>query len=225
MLGVVFPDVHPLGNLAQQLGLEHGRGARQDRLEGALDGLASVAAKQLGDPLCAHAAGSHFGVQVAAQAVGQARVAHHHTQQIGVGLACRIQSDRRDDQALLKEGRAVAGHRAWYAAADVVVVAEGLHEGDDLAVVVDGHGDAQVGQVPDPALGLVDVVVEEDVAGLDGRDREIAHDRLYQGRVRPSGQLAAVPVVDASAKVARLTDHRRARGPLDRRLDLRLRRG
>ena len=119
----------------------------------------------------------------------------------------------------------MAGHRAWYAAADVVVVAEGLHEGDDLAVVVDGHGDAQVRQVPDPALGLVDVVVEEDVAGLDGRDREIAHDRLYQGRVRPSGQLAAVPVVDASAKVARLTDHRRARGPLDRRLDLRLRRG
>ena len=69
-----------------------------------------------------------------------------------------------------------------------------------LAVVVDGHRDAQVGQVADAALGQIHVVVEEDVAGLDRLDREVAHDRLHQRRVGAAGQLAAVAIVDAAPK-------------------------
>ncbi|GAA2769379.1 hypothetical protein GCM10020219_039530 [Nonomuraea dietziae] len=69
-------------------------------------------------------------------------------------------------QALLEDRAGVGGHAARHRSADVVVVAEGLHEGHHLAPVEDGHGDAEVGQVADAAFGEVDVVVEEDVAGF-----------------------------------------------------------
>ena len=67
------------------------------------------------------------------------------------------------------------------------MVAEGLDERDDLALVEDRHGDAQVGQVADAALGLVDVVVEEDVALAHLLDREVAHDRVHE-RASRSGR-------------------------------------
>ena len=133
VLGVVLPDVGAVGDLAQQLVLKRRGGARQDRLEARLDGLAAVAAEQLGHALGAHAARRDLRVQVAAQAVGQARVAHHHPHQVGIRLAAVVQPHGRHDQPFLVVRRAVAGHRAGHAAADVVVVAERLHEGDDLA--------------------------------------------------------------------------------------------
>src|SRR5262249_21212673 len=79
-----------------------------------------------------------------------------------------------------------------------------------------------VRQVPDAALGAVDVVVEVDVAGSHGGEGKVAHDRLHEGRVGAPGELSASPVVDASPEVARLADHRRARRALDGGLDLRL---
>ena len=99
------------------------------------------------------------------------------------------------------------------------MVAESLNERDDLPVMMNWHGDAQVGQVADAAFRLIHVIVEEDVARLDGLDRKIAHDRLHQGRVGTAGQLAAMTIVDATAKVARFADHRRAGGALDGRFD------
>ena len=130
------------------------------------------------------------------------------------------QPDRRHHQALLEHAGGVRRHGTRYGAADVVVVAERLDERDHLAVVEDRHGDAQVGQVPDAALGQVDVVVEEHVAGPHRLDRIVAHHRLHQRRVRPAGQLAQPAVVDAGPEVVRVADHRRPRGPADGRLHL-----
>src|SRR5262249_27280093 len=76
-----------------------------------------------------------------------------------------------------------------------------------------------------PTLGAVDVVVEEHVTRPHRLEREIAHDRLHERRVRAAGELAAPPVVDPRAEIARLADHRRARRALDRGLDLGFHRG
>ena len=85
-----------------------------------------------------------------------------------------------------------------------------------------GHGHAQVGQVPDPALGAVDVVVEEDVALAHLLEREVARDRVHERGVGAAGQLAQQPVVDAGPEVVGVADHRAAAGPPDRGLDLHL---
>src|SRR5581483_6602632 len=196
--------------------------ALQDRLEARLYLLAAVATEQLRDALRPHSAGGHFGVQVAAQAVGQARVADHHPDQVLVRDAAAVELHRRDDQPFLVIRGTMAGHGAGDAAADVIVVPERLDERYHLALVVDRHGNAQVRQVPDPTLRLVDVVVEEDVARLDRVNRKVTDDRLHERRVGAAGQLTAMAVVDSAAEVARLADHRGARGPLDRRLNLRL---
>jgi len=45
----------------------------------------------------------------------------------------------------------VAGHRAGHGAADVVVVAERLDEGNNLTVVEDGDGAAHIRQMSDAA--------------------------------------------------------------------------
>src|SRR5690606_4069606 len=102
---------------------------------------------------------------------------------------------------------------------------ERLHEADDLAVVEHRDGDAQVRQVADAALGLVDVVVEEDVTGPHGLQREVAHDRVDQGAVGAAGQLAQLAVVDPRAEVVRVADHRAAGGAGDGCLHLHLDRG
>ncbi len=86
----------------------------------------------------------------------------------------------------------------------------------------DRHGHAQVGQVPDAALGAVDVVVEEDVALAHLLDREVAGDRVHERGVRAAGQLAQQPVVDAGPEVVGVADHRAAAGAPDRGLDLHL---
>ena len=89
----------------------------------------------------------------------------------------------------------------------------------------DRHGDAQVGQVADAALGAVDVVVEEDVARAHLLDREVADDRVHERGVRAAGELAQQPVVDAGPEVVGVADHRAAAGAADRGLDLHLDRG
>src|SRR5262249_4344049 len=75
-------------------------------------------------------------------------------------------------------------------------------------------------QVPDPALGQVDVVVEEDVPGPHRLRWIVAHDRLDQRTVRATGQLAEGAVVDAGPEVVRIADHRGPGRPPDRGLHL-----
>ena len=86
----------------------------------------------------------------------------------------------------------------------------------------DRHRDAEVGQVPDAALGAVDVVVEEDVALAHLLEREVAGDRVHERGVRAAGELAQQPVVDAGAEVVGVADHRAAAGAPDGGLDLHL---
>jgi hypothetical protein len=81
-------------------------------------------------------------------------------------------------------------------------MAEGLHERDDGSLVEHRHRDAEVRQVADAALGEVDVVVKVDVARLHRLQWIVAHDRVDQGRVRPTGELAQPAVVDAAEVVA-----------------------
>ena len=87
------------------------------------------------------------------------------------------------------------------------------------------HGDAQVGQVPDAALGQVDVVVEVHVPRGHRGQREVPDHRVHQRRVRPPGQLAQLGVVDPGPEVVGVPDHRRPGRPPDRRLHLPLDRG
>ena len=222
VLGVVLPDVGAVGDLAEDLAAV-GLGRRvEDRVEGRLDGVAAVAGEQLGEAAGAHEAGGALGVEVGGEAVRHPAVAGHDPQRGLVGHAGVPQLDRGDRQALLEHGARVARHRAGHGAADVVVVAEGLHERDDLALVEDRHGDAQVGQVADAALRLVDVVVEEDVALAHLGQREVAHDRVHERGVRAAGELAQLAVVDAGAEVVRVADHRAAAGAGDGGLDLHL---
>ena len=112
-----------------------------------------------------------------------------------VGHARVPEPDRRDHQALLEDAGGVGRHRAGHGAADVVVVAEGLDERDDLALAEDRHGDAEVGQVADAALGAVDVVVEEDVA--------LAHLRRSGSRGRPGARARSTSGRSACAAAGR----------------------
>jgi hypothetical protein len=211
VLGVVLPDVGAVGDLAEDLA-PVGLGRRvEDGVEGRLDAVAAVPGEQLAEPARTHEARGALGVEVGGEAVRHPGVAGHDPQRSLVGHAGIPQLDRWHRQALFEDGARVARHRAGHRTTDVVVVAERLHEGDDLAVVEHRHGDAQVGQVADAALGLVDVVVEEHVALAHLVEGKVACDRVHERRVRAPGQLAQLAVVDAGAEVVRVADHRAAR--------------
>ena len=226
VLGVVLPHPLPDGDLGEDLAAVRRRGAVDDRVEARLDRLDAVPVEQLAEPARAHQARGALGVEVGREALGHPGVAGHDAERGPVGHARVPQSDRRHHQALLEDAGGVRGHRAGDRAADVVVVAEGLHERDDLALALGAREDrnrhAEVGQVPDPALGAVDVVVEEDVTLLHLLDREVAGDRVDQRAVGATGELAQQPVVDAGAEVVSVADHRAAAGAADRGLDLHL---
>ena len=181
VLGVVLPDIGSVRDLRQDLAPERLGRVVEDRLEARLDLLASVAIEQLCHPPRAHQASRALGIEVGGQRLGHPRVAGHDLERLLTGNALVPELDRRHHQAFFEDRRRVRGHRPRYGAADVVVMTEGLHERDYLraiavtVVVEDRCGDAQIGQVTDAAFGLVDVVVEEDVAGTHLVDRIVAH--------------------------------------------------
>ena len=99
---------------------------------------------------------------------------------------------------------------------------ERLNERDDVAVVKHRHGDAQIGQVTDAALGTVNVVVEEHVAGPHLRHGEVARDGVNERGVRPARELAQQPIVNAGTEVVRVANHWAATGSCDRGFDFAL---
>ena len=187
----------------------------------------AVAVEQLAQPARAHQAGRALGVEVGGQRLGHPRVAGHDRQRRPVGDACVPQLDRRDHQALLEDAGRVVGIEpgtappmsSWWpkACTNATTLAASARE--------DRNRHAQVGQVPDAALGAVDVVVEEDVALAHLVDREVARHRVHQRRVGAAGELAQQPVVDAGAEVVGVADHRAAGGAGDGGLDLHLHAG
>ena len=228
VLGVVLPDVGAVGNPGEQLPPECLGRPREDRLEARLDLPGAVPTEEGTEPGSAEAARRHLAVEIPTETVGEPRVPHQDPEHVPVRPARVVELDRRDHQPFLVGARRVGRHRARHGAADIVVVPERLDERDHpifLMGVEDGHGHAEIREVADPALRLVDVVVEVDVARPHRRERKVPHDRLDEGRVRAARELPTPPVVDAGPEVPRLPDHRRAGSPLDGRLDLRLDRG
>ncbi len=225
VLDVVLEAVAAVRDLGEDLAPEGLRAAVDHRLEAGLDGLRAVLGEKRRQPAGAHPAGGDLAVEVAREGLRGARVADDDAVEVVVPDPPVEEPHGRDQQALLVGAGRVRRHRAGHHAADVVVVAEGLDEGDHPSLVEDGHRRGEVGQVADRALREVDVVVIEDVALPHRREREVADDGLDHRAVGAAGQLPAAGVVDAGPVVVLVADHGRARGPLDRRLHLRLDRG
>ena len=93
----------------------------------------AVPVEHLAEPAGAHQAGRALGVEVGGQRLRHPGVAGHDRQRAPVGDAGVPELDGRHHQPLLEDARRVARHRAGDRAADVVVVAEGLHERDDAS--------------------------------------------------------------------------------------------
>ena len=168
VLDVIFPAVFAVGDLRQQFVAENIAAGVEDGLEAGLDRVAAETLEQLRHAARAHQAGLHLAVEIGGERLGHAGVALDDGEHRLVAHAGVVEFDRRHGEAFLEHRRRGAGHRAGHAAADVVVVAERLDVGDDLAVVEHRHGRAQIGQVADRALGQVGVVHQKHVAGLHG---------------------------------------------------------
>src|SRR4029078_6362204 len=109
--------------------------------------------------------------EICGQRLRHTGVAGHDPQRGLVGNPLDPQADWRHHQPLFEDAGGPGGHRARPGTADVVVVAEGLDEGHDHALVEHRDRDAQVRQVADAALGGVDVVVDRDGTIVYGGQR------------------------------------------------------
>ncbi|CAB4936604.1 unannotated protein [freshwater metagenome] len=224
VLGVVLPGVFTFGDLAQDLATVDLGGGIHHGVEARLDGVDAVALVQLRHPPSTHQARGAFGVEIGGQRVGHAGIARHDRQRSLVGYALIPQLDRRNHQALFVHGGGTGRHGAGAAAADVVVMAEGLHESNDRRLGVAGlrrehrHRDTEIRQVADATLGEIDVVVEVDVTRLHGLQREVAGNRMHQRGVGTPRQLAQIAVVDSGAEIVGVTNHRGPRRPRNGRL-------
>ena len=221
MLDIVLPAVFAVGDLRQQFAAENVAAFVENGLEAGLDRIAAEALEQFGHAARAHQAGLHLAVEIGRQHFGHAGIALDDGEDGVVADARAVELDRRHGEAFLEHRRGGARHRARHAAADIVVMAESLDVGDDLAVVKNRNGAAQIGQVADRALGEIGVVHQEDVARLHGLGRKVAHHRVRHRRIGAPGQLAAIAVEQPDAVIVRFADHRRARGALDGVFDFR----
>ena len=220
VLDIILPAVFAVGDLRQQFVAEDVAAFVEDGLETGLHRLAAEALEQLRHAPRAHDAGLDLAVEIGRQHVRHARIALDDREHSVVAHALAVELDRRDRETFLEHRHGRSRHRARHPTADIVVVAEGLDIGDDLAVVKHRHGAAQVGQVADAAFGEIGVVHQEHVARLHGLGRKVAHHRVRHRRIGSAGELAAVAVEQADAVIVRFADHRRARGALDGILDL-----
>ena len=90
----------------------------------------------------AHQAGLHLAVEIGGERFRHAGVALDDGEHRVVADAGAVEFDRRDREAFLEHRRRRAGHRARHAAADIVMMPEGLDVSDDFAVVKHRHGAA-----------------------------------------------------------------------------------
>ena len=112
----------------------------------------------------------HLGVQVAGHVVGLADVGEDEPPHVVVALAAPHQLDDRDPEPFLEH---VAAAGADAVAADVGVVDRRAEEGDQPAVAPHRHEHGDVEQL---AGGLVRVVGDQHVAGLERVDRVLVED-------------------------------------------------
>jgi hypothetical protein len=217
---VIFPGIFAVGDLAQQLVAVDVAAFLQDGLEAGFDLILAETRKQAGHPLRAHQAGLDFAVEIGRQHLRHAGVAPDDGKDGVVAHALAVDFYRRNREAFLEHRGGGSRHRARDPAADIVVMAEGLDIGHDLALMKHRHGAAQIGQMADAAFGEIGVVHQEHVAGPHGMRREIPYHAVRHRRIGSSGQLAAIAIEQSDPKIMRLADHRAARGALDGIFDL-----
>ena len=221
-LNVILPAVDTVGDLGQQLLADRASAVLDDRVEGGFQGGDAVAGGELLDAAGAETSGADLRIDVAAQVLGQARVALQDAEGGVVGAAAVVELDRRHDQAFLPHVGRVDGETAGHHAADVVVVAEDLAEPHEAFAEEDRQRGTQVGRVPGAAGAVVGVVPEEDVAGVDVLEAEVLEDGLHDGGVGATGELTAVGVEDGDAVVVLVADHGGTGRALDGGFDLQL---
>ena len=222
ILDIVLPAVDAVADLRQQLAAD-GLGAVLDHpVIRRFQRLDPVAFGHRHDPVAAEPGGADLGVEIAAQMLRQPRVAGDDLEHRLVDDAALVDLDGGHHQPL---GPHVGGLRRQAAGgrpADIVVMAEHLAEADQPVAVEDRQRGAQVGDMADAARAVVGVVPEEDIPGMDVAGVEILEHRLDHRRIGAPGELSAPGVEQGDAVVVLVADHRRARGPFDRRLDLQL---
>ena len=141
----------------------HPRGrARHDLPEAVPDRGDSVLAENLGQPAAAEPAGRDLGEIVAAPFGRHTDVEQDQVQEVLLEDAFPEQADHRDAQAFLVNLRQTAGHAAGHGAADIGMVGDVAHEGDELALEKHRHRHVDIRQVG-PA-GDMGIVGDEQVA-------------------------------------------------------------
>ena len=123
-------------------------------------------------------------------------------------------------QALLIDIRRRQRHAAGRDAANILDVAVALDPGDDPVFPEHRHVHADIGQVGDPAVRAIDVVVEHDVALTNAVGAEDLVDRIDRRGERDAADGIALGVVDGNPEIVLFPHHRRHRRALDSRLDL-----
>ncbi len=225
VLDIVLPGVRSIRYAGQDFAPVGVGALIEDGLEARFDGLATVSLEQFDHALRAHPAGGDLPIDIALQTMGQSGIAEDDFVGILVQPAGIVQLDGRHHQALLKDAGGVRRHASRNRPADIVVMPERLHKGDDFALEDHRHGGAEIRQMPDAAFGEIDIVMEVDIPLPHRLQRVIANDGVHHGAVRATGELSGQPIVQAGPEIVLVADHGRAAGALDCRLDLRLDRG
>jgi hypothetical protein len=186
--------------------------------DGSGDRLQPVAVDQAGQAPLADMQGGGLGLDVADALVGDAHVRVQDRVDLLVHVAALEELDGRKPEPLLLDLGGVRGEAARHHAAHIGPVAGVLQPAEELAAVVERHGEAHVHQVRAAEVGIVDDV---DVAGLgrtglaladqpDQLGGGILHgaDEHRQAQLALADERAGVAVVDARGAVVGLGDHR-----------------
>ena len=213
--------MRPVGATRQRTDRGPGGGLRalDDLVGQVLDVVQAVLTAERQQPLRAHLAGRHLGVEVAGHVVGLAHVGEDELPDVRVALTGDVELADRDPQALLEH---VPAARADAVAADVGVVDGRAEEGDDPPVLEHRHEHRDVEEL---AGRLVRVVRDQHVAGGQRVGRVLVEDGrgAERERVDVAGRAGhrlrhhPGPAVEHGVgEVAGLPDDRAEGGPLER---------
>lgn len=137
-----------------------------------------------------------------------------------VAHATLVELQRRHDQPFLEDLRGGLRQASRDDTADVLHVSEFLHPGDQAAVDKHREGQAQIGQMPDASLGLVRMVPEKDVAGVDLIRSPTLEDGIDVRGERDRCDGTPGGIEDGRHVIVRFADVGRACRALDLGLDL-----
>ncbi len=178
------------------------------------------------DALDADEIGGELRTQVADALLGRTAVEQDDVDDVAIDRTGAHDSHERQSQALLEDRAAHRGFAARHHAADVGVVRDVGHEGDDAAVAEHRRDHVDVGQVR--AAAVVGIVGDEHVARLDlvlrkaraqGCDRADHRAEMDRHAVR-LGDHVAVGIEDRRRAVRALLDVGRERRAGQRRAHL-----